>query len=547
MSDAGDPQRLKLLFELGCAFAERIELDELIPLVVEKCRQTLAVQGVSVMMLDRDRNELYFPYVSQDNREVAERLSALRFPADRGLAGEALSTGRAVKVDDAQNDPRLYREVDRHTGMMTRSLMAVPLISSRGPVGVIEAINPVSGAPFGADDLNFLETLAGGIAVALENARLHGQIKESEARLRTQVAALRSDIERDRIRAEMIGTGQAMERIFRLMEAAAASDITVLIQGETGTGKELVARGIHRASARGDRPFMVINCAAVPEALLESELFGHRRGAFTGAVRDQIGLLRAADGGVVFLDEIGDMPITMQAKLLRFLENGEVIPIGEARAHRTDVRVLCATNRDLREEVARRNFREDLYYRVAAFPITLPPLRERREDIPPLASRFTTAAAERDGRRIGGIDAAAMKTLVNYDWPGNVRELLHAMERAVAIAPEGQMITVAELAPWMSSIIDANAAVDPNASEMPPTETKPMVPPKASAVPPAQIAPPQGAAVVPLREARSQFEAEYLRNALSRCGGNVSKAARMVGVSRVSLQKKMKEYGLRQG
>jgi transcriptional regulator with GAF, ATPase, and Fis domain len=540
MSDAGDPGRLKLLYQLGCAFAERVELDELIPLVVEKCRQALGAQGISVMMLDRDRNELFFPYVSQDDREVAERLSALRFPADRGLAGEALTSGRAVKVDDAQNDPRLYREVDRRTGVMTRSLLAVPLVSSRGSVGVLEAINPNSGEPFTAEDLNFLETLAGGIAVALENARLHGQIKESEARLRTQVAALRRDVERDRIRAEMIGTGQAMERVFRLMEAAAASDMTVLIQGETGTGKELVARGVHRASARSDRPFMVINCAAVPETLLESELFGHRRGSFTGAVRDQIGLLRAADGGVVFLDEIGDMPLSMQAKLLRFLENGEVIPVGEARAHRTDVRVLCATNRELREEVARRNFREDLYYRVAAFPITLPPLRERREDIPPLASRFMSAAAERDGRRIGGIDPAAMNALITYDWPGNVRELLHAMERGVAIALDGQMITLAELAPWMSGVAEGEGALAPsNDSVMKPVAPlKPLVMPRSDSVPSAD-------AIAPLREARSQFEAEYLKNALSRCDGNVSKTARMLGVSRVSLQKKMKEYGLR--
>jgi transcriptional regulator with GAF, ATPase, and Fis domain len=540
MAEAGDPGRLKLLYQLGCAFAERIELDELIPLVVEKCRQVLGAQGISVMMLDRERNELYFPYVSQDDREVAERLSAMRFPADRGIAGEALTTGKAVKVDDAQNDPRLYREVDRRTGVMTRSLLAVPLVSSRGSVGVLEAINHNSGAPFTADDLNFLETLAGGIAVALENARLHGQIKESEARLRTQVAALRRDIERDRIRAEMIGTGQAMERVFRLMEAAAASDMTVLIQGETGTGKELVARGVHRASARSDRPFMVINCAAVPETLLESELFGHRRGSFTGAVRDQIGLLRAADGGVVFLDEIGDMPLTMQAKLLRFLENGEVIPVGEARAHSTDVRVLCATNRELRAEVARRNFREDLYYRVAAFPITLPPLRERREDIPPLASRFMSAAAERDGRRIAGIDAAAMNALVNYDWPGNVRELLHAMERAVAISPDGQMITVAELSPWMSGAGDSNGA-PPEAIGAPanvPAPLKPLV------MPPSDTAA-SADPIIPLREARARFEADHLRSALSRCDGNVSKAARMLGVSRVSLQKKMKEYGLR--
>ena len=196
----------------------------------------------------------------------------------------------------------------------------------------------------------------------------------------------------------------------------------------------MVARGIHQASARCDGPFLAINCASLPETLLESELFGHRRGAFTGAVRDNPGLFRAANGGVIFLDEISDMPMSMQAKLLRVLEEEEVVAVGDSFPRKVDVRVLSATNRDLRAEVERGNFRQDLYYRVAVFPIRLPPLRERREDIALLAAYFLNAAVERYHRRIDGFDPETLEILTRYDWPGNVRELRNAIDRAVALA-----------------------------------------------------------------------------------------------------------------
>jgi Nif-specific regulatory protein len=528
MSAIADSSRLKLLYELGCAFAERNELHELVPFVVDRCREAIGAQGVSVLLLDPARNELYFPYVAQDDPEVARRLSELRFPADRGIAGEALSSGKSVKVDDVQNDPRFFRGIDRDTGMVTRNILAVPLVSRLGSVGVLEAVNRIGGDKFSDDDMAFVETLAAGIAVALENARAHGRLKESEDALRKQVAALRRDAARGDVFPEIVGASAPMAGVFRLMETAAQSDITVLIDGETGTGKELVARGIFRASGRSERPFLVVNCAALPETLLESELFGHRRGAFTGAVRDQIGMLRAADGGVIFLDEIGDMPLAMQAKLLRFLEAGEVVPLGEAFPHKVDVRVLCATNRDLRVEVGRRNFREDLYYRIAAFPIHLPPLRERRDDVALLASRFVAAAAEHHHKQIRGIDPPALELLARYDWPGNVRELLNEMERAVAVARDGETIGVANLSPAIAALADTLEA---------PSE------PAAGTGANGTVG--GGTAPGPLKGARAAFEADFIRDALRRADGNVTQAARTLGLSRVSLQKKMKSLGLR--
>ena len=271
---------------------------------------------------------------------------------------------------------------------------------------------------------------------------------------------MRRDLARHDRFSEMIGTAPAMTEVYQLMEAAAASSITVLIHGETGTGKELVARGIHRASARAEAPFLAINCAAMPENLLESELFGHRRGSFTGALRDNPGLFRAASGGTVFLDEIGDMPVAMQAKLLRVLEEEEVVPVGESFPIKVDVRVLSATNRDLRAKIKRGTFREDLYYRLAVFPIRVPPLRERLGDVPLLAERFLAAAVERHHKLILGFDDAALHAFTTFNWPGNVRELQNEIERAVALTRAGETISVNRL----SSIVrtDRTPTKSPN-------------------------------------------------------------------------------------
>ena len=533
MTVPGGEARLRLLYELGCAFAARLELDDLLPLVVAKCREALVAEGTAVLLLDPERNELYFPYVAEEDPEVAERLVALRFPADRGLAGVVARGGQALRVDDVAADPRFYREIDRSSGLVTRSVIAAPLVAREGIIGVIEVVNPRSGAAFTDEDVQFLETLAASIAVAIENARLYARIKASEEKLRVQVGVLRRDLARRDRFTEMTGSGPGMADVFRLMESASASPITVLIEGETGTGKELVARGIHRAGARADGPFIALNCAALPETLLESELFGHRRGSFTGATQDRRGLFEAADAGTVFLDEVGDMPAPMQAKLLRVLQEGEVTPVGETRPRKVDVRVICATNRDLAAEVARRSFREDLYYRVGAFPILIPPLRERREDIPLLAHRFLAGAVERHRKQVPGIDPAALALLARFDWPGNIRELENEIERAVALAHDGEPIGPAHLSPKLGA-----AGTAPCASSQEATDTSARPGEAVSEGSPSR-------AESPLRSARAAFEARYITEVLRQQGGNVSRAARALGLSRVMLQKKMKDFGLR--
>jgi Nif-specific regulatory protein len=528
-----DTARLRLLYDLGSAFAARIDLDELVSLVVAKCCEAFDAESAAVLLLDPERNELYFPYVAGAPPEVAARLAKLRFPADRGIVGTVLQSGRALRVDDARSDPRFYPNVDHETGLTTRALLTAPLTSHQGRIGAVQIVNRRHGGSFSDEDLSLLEALAGSIAIAIENASLYARLKESEERLRAQVGVLRRDLARHDRFGEIIGATPAMQQVLQLMDSAAASPIAVLLEGETGTGKELVARGIHEASARAEGPFVPVNCAALPENLLESQLFGHRRGAFTGATHDQCGLFEAATGGTIFLDEIGDMPAAMQAKLLRVLQEGEVVPVGDTRPRTVDVRVISATNRDLGAAVAARSFRQDLYYRLAAFPIRLPPLREHREDIPLLVNHVLARATEHHHKRIAGLHPVALECLVRFDWPGNVRELQNELERAVALAQDGQQITPAHLSPKLCAVGDAISDASTTSGE-----------PAAGTAGEATLGE-ADQAPRSLRKARATFEARHIAETLREHGGNVSRAAAALGLSRVMLQKKMKEYGLR--
>jgi transcriptional regulator with GAF, ATPase, and Fis domain len=540
MNTSDDSAREKMVYELGTMFTARLGLDELIPLVISKCREVLDADGVSVQLLDEERNELYFPYVSEDDPEVARRLIGLRIPAGSGLAGAALRSGQAERVDDPQSDPRFYSEVDRKTGVTTKSLLVAPLLSGNGRLGVIEAVNPRGGGSFTDADLALLKKLALSIGIAIQNAHRFGEVKASAEHLRIQIGALRRDLARHDRFTEIIAVSPAMAEVFRLMESAALSSISVLIEGETGTGKELVARAIHRASPRADAPFVAVNCAALPEALLESELFGHRRGAFTGATDDQPGLFRAANGGVILLDEIGEMPLAMQAKLLRVVQENEVTPVGDARPSKVNVRVISATNRHLKAALAERAFRQDLYYRLAVFPIRVPPLRERREDIPFLAARFLKLASERHGKSLRGFDQSAIDLLSHSDWPGNVRELQNEIERVVALAVDGETLTADHFSPGLR-LAEVSAGTTA-ATRAVPSQGKE----RRTTASPGQISPERKTfAATSLQHAKAAFEARFIAQVLGEYGSNVSHAAVALGVSRVALQKKMKRYRLR--
>ena len=308
-----------------------------------------------------------------------------------------------------------------------------------------------------------------------------------------------------------------MESVFALMESATNASIAVQIQGETGVGKELVARAIHNNGGRKASPLVALNCGAMPASLLESELFGFARGAFTGADRDKPGLFEAADGGTLFLDEINAMPLDQQAKLLRVIQEGEIRRLGETVARKIDVRLISASNADLLQEVKEKRFREDLYYRLNVFPIPVPPLRDRAGDIPLLASGIMSRIAKRAGEKVRAIDADVLEALIQYDWPGNVRELENELERALALATPGASISVDSLSPRIVERFRSNSGSDPGVSHR------------------------RGS----LREARQEFERGFLVSILQLHSGNATQAAKELGISRQMLQKKIKDWDLR--
>jgi nitrogen regulation protein NR(I) len=348
-------------------------------------------------------------------------------------------------------------------------------------------------------------------------------------------AARAHDLERQNVHANftdgdrppLVGESPAMKAIYDIVAKVAESPSTVLITGESGTGKELIAKALHRGSSRRDKPLIKVNCAAIPKDLVESELFGYERGAFTGAVGSKPGRFELADGGTLFLDEIGEVPVEMQVKLLRALQESEFERVGGIKTIRVDVRLIAATNRHLEQLIEEGKFREDLYYRLAVVPIELPPLRERREDIPLLVKHFIRKYDERLGKRVEGIEDEALQLLLGYAWPGNIRELENLMERSVLFA-DGPLIL-------------ASALPDSLRERGGPTPV-----PIAAVGPLGSIAAPSGASMKEIvRHAQAELEKELISRALEETGGNVTRAAKRLQISRKSLQVKMKELGLR--
>ena len=295
---------------------------------------------------------------------------------------------------------------------------------------------------FSRDDLDFLRQVASQVALAVENALAYAQISDLKERLAQEKLYLEDEIRSELNFEEIVGNSEALRRVLKQVETVAPTDSSVLIYGETGTGKELIARAVHNLSPRSSNAFVKLNCAAIPTGLLESELFGHERGAFTGAITQRIGRFELANRGTVFLDEIGEIPLELQPKLLRVLQEREFERLGSTRTLRTDTRLVAATNRDLESMVSEQKFRADLFYRLNVFPIRVPPLRERPEDIPLLVRHFVQQFSRRSNKNIESISSDTMKALVRYDWPGNIRELQNVIERAVIVSA-GSVLNVA--------------------------------------------------------------------------------------------------------
>ena len=438
--------RLGLLLEVNNTVVSVLDLHELLKAVSDSLHRLMPHEYASLSLYDAESQTL--------------QIHALDFPVSKGLIQEGLTipvegspTGRAIQtrqpVSINRNDIEQFGSdiAQRILAEGLKSAICLPLIAHGRPLGTI-VVASLKADQFPEKDAALLRPVANQIAIAVENSLAFRQVVERANKLSEEKLYLQDEIRTEYNFEEIIGESPALKHILQQLETVAPTDSTILIRGETGTGKELIARAIHHLSGRRERTLVKVNCAAIPTGLLESELFGHEKGAFTGAIAQRVGRFELAHRGTLFLDEVGDIPLELQPKLLRVLQEQEFERLGSTRTIRVDVRLVAATNADLTQKVADNQFRADLYYRLNVFPLTIPPLRERREDIPLLVRYFAQKYARRMKRPIETIPVKAMTALTEYHWPGNVREMENFIERAVILSRGSELqIPVAELKP----------------------------------------------------------------------------------------------------
>jgi formate hydrogenlyase transcriptional activator len=423
-------ERLQLLLGLTNRITSNLQLRELLRAVAANIREVMECDAVAVSLVDSasDTSKLYVLDFPQGKGFIKEERVLTIAGASRRVM-ETLKPAVVNRADPSEVAPEIYDDV---VAEGLKSTCLIPLINRGRALGIL-TIARTTEDPFTPYNVDFLTQAGGQIAIAIENARAYQEISELKDKLAQEKLYLEEEIRSEMNFENVIGDSPELKHVLELVETVAPSDSTVLLLGETGTGKELIARAIHDRSRRKDRTFVKLNCAAIPTGLLESELFGHEKGAFTGAITQKIGRMELADQGTLFLDEVGDIPIEIQPKLLRALQEREFERLGSTHTRRVNVRLIAATNRDLEKMIADREFRSDLYYRLHVFPIRIPPLRERKEDIPKLVSYFVQKFAKLMQKRIDSISPVVMKGLTAWDWPGNIRELENFIERAVIL------------------------------------------------------------------------------------------------------------------
>jgi formate hydrogenlyase transcriptional activator len=422
--------RLRTLFEITDALASKLDRDELFAAISGQL-STVIRHDFALMRLCNPAGSLDVHGLDCANPQIAGVLKEQMDPAGMPSA-EVLATANPVVAHASDADRYPSPTFRRFVDLGAKSVCVVPLIARDRTIGTLD-MGRTTDEPWTAEDVEFLVQVASQIAMTVSNSLVYRELSEMKERIATEKIYLEDEICLDQNIGNMVGEGPAFQAVSRGIQTVARTDATVLITGETGTGKELVARAIHELSGRKGGSFIKVNCAAIPASLLESELFGHEKGSFTGAVAQKIGRFELAHHGTLFLDEIGEMPLELQPKLLRAIQDQEFERVGGSRTIRTDARLVAATNRDLKAMVEEGKFRADLYYRLHVFPLHVPPLRERREDIPLLTRYFVQKHAQRMGRDIDTIPTAVLDALTNYDWPGNIRELQNVLERSVIL------------------------------------------------------------------------------------------------------------------
>jgi transcriptional regulator with GAF, ATPase, and Fis domain len=485
----------------------RLEPGEVIEATVKATFELLPrATHVAVLLRSESDKDRFALAVSRQRDGTAATQDPVR--ASRSVLRRVLGDRAAVLTANAQEELSSSESI---MGGQILSMIAVPLWRGDDIIGLIQADNRFSAGMFHEADLDTVLLLGAQAALAVDNATMFQRIRATAEGARGENAYLKRREQKIKF-DNIIGDSPAMKAVLSQLERVIDTRATVCIEGETGTGKELIASAIHYQSSRRDKMFVAQNCAALPENLLESELFGHKRGAFTSADSDKKGLFEIADGGTLFLDEMGEMPMSLQAKLLRVLQEGTIRAVGATSEKQVDVRIICATNRDLAAEVEKGRFRQDLYYRLMVFPIKLPPLRDRREDLPALAAHFLKRYAEEYRVELPGFSQDALDALASYNWPGNIRELENEIQRLVIQAEPGHWIEVTDLSPRLRKIEG--------------TITR--------------IAPQKGT----LKEMMDQVERWLIAEALRDHGGNKTKTAAALGITREGLHKKLAKFGV---
>jgi len=487
-------RRLEAILEIANQWNQTQEVESLLVQMAEAATRLLGADRASIFLWDRPNHLLVGrPALGIEGGE-------LRIPDDRGVVGQVIQTGEPRRVDVSSEPDQVDHDVDVQFRYQTNTLLCVPLRGRNGELfGAFEILNKLSG-PFTDEDEAALVELAAHAAVALENAQDRQKLLSTNRQIAEQAAE----------GVRLIGESPAIDALRSIIRRVADTDLAVLILGENGTGKEVVAQSIHYLSHRNQQPFIAVNCAAIPETLAESELFGHEKGAFTDAREARPGKFELAAGGTLFLDEIGDLSLACQAKLLRVLEEKVLVRVGGSTPIHTDARVLTATNQDLAEMVRQKRFREDLYFRLNVVTLELSPLRDRSGDVLLLAEHFMSDFCRKARRKVPQFTAAARQRLAEHSWPGNVRELRNLMERLAYLSSEDQ-IEADELA--------------------------------------FILAPRSGVSLVgnigqPLSEATLRFQTDYIRQVIDRSNGNMSRAAESLGLHRSNLYRKMRQLGM---
>jgi Nif-specific regulatory protein len=412
--------RLERYFAATASIASTREEGKLLEAIIGSAQEVIEAEAASVLILEPDGGHLRFAMATGPQ---ADKVLPLRVPVEGSIAGWVVINQRPLNLTSAVDDPRHFGGVDTETDTTTQSLLCVPLMVDDEVIGAIEAVNKLDGRQFSEEDECFLKAIAVQAAYALRQAEEYRRRREELAQLREQIAA----------EEFIVGRQGSLAPIFQIIDKVADTKTTLLIRGETGTGKGLVARAVYRAARRYNRRLVTVNCANIPSELLETELFGHAKGAFTGADANKKGKFAHADGGTIFLDEIGDMAPKLQTKLLRVLQEQEFEPLGSNRTVKVDLRVITATNRDLEQLIEQGRFREDLYYRLNVVALEVPPLRERREDLPAMVEHFLKKFSLEMNKRMFSAAPEALEVIYHYAWPGNIRELENALERAVVL------------------------------------------------------------------------------------------------------------------